>query len=88
MLQGLDYPQVIGPVGAIPVERLRNQVIVVCRCDPILCRGDLRDCVENCGLDGLQGAKLADEEGAIGTVDRRQLLLNGVRGGEPVRDFF
>ena len=86
-LQRLDHPQVVGPVCAIPVERLRNQVIVVCRRDLILCRSDLLNCFENCGLDDRQRAKLVDEEGAIGTVDRRQLLLDGVRGTEPIRNF-
>ena len=86
--QGFDHPQIIGPVGAVPAERLRNEVIVVGRRDPVPCGGNLFDRLKDFRVHRLQGAKLSNEKRAIGSASGpAKLLLDHVRGGEPVCDW-
>ncbi|MGD0764400.1 MAG: hypothetical protein ABR929_14660 [Roseiarcus sp.] len=85
--QRLDHAQMIGPVGAVPIQRARNQAIVIGRGDAIAGVGELLDGAQDRGMRGLQAAELLLEEGAIVSAGRpAELRLNHVGGAQPVGD--
>ena len=80
-------PHMIGPVGALPMQRPRDQVIVIGRGDAIAGAGELRERGQDRGTGGFQAAEMLLEEGAVGAAGRAaQLRLNGVGGVQPVGD--
>ena len=83
--QRFDHPDVVRPVHPVPAQRVRDQMIVVGRCDAIAGVGQPLERAQNVWIRGFQAAEALFQEGSVRSAGRpAELRLNHVRSAEPV----
>ena len=85
--QRFDHAHVVGPVGAVPMQRMGNQVVVVGGGDAVAGVGQPFERVENCRICNLQVAEpLLEKRAPRAGRTPSQLGLNRVRRIQPIVD--